>query len=119
MTADRRARQRVNDVADRRKYAAMLQEASRHGGLDPAAAEYLRRESARIDAEASAALAVAMRDAGAFVAGTPHATRASASDARPHEQVALDGQPPLSGLVEAGAQAAGGWSAPLGGAPMR
>lgn len=64
-TRDRRARERVNDVADRRKYAAMLATVAEHGGLDPSAAAYLRGEAERIDGEATAALAVAMREAGA------------------------------------------------------
>lgn len=67
---DRRARERVNAVADRRKYAEMLATVAEHGGLDPAAAEYLRAESRRIDGEASAALADAMREWGAMAVTT-------------------------------------------------
>lgn len=64
--AERRARERVNDVADRIKYADMLRAVSHHRGLALSEATWLRREADRIEGEARAALAVAMREAGAY-----------------------------------------------------
>lgn len=70
---ERRARERVNDVADRRRYAAMLAEVARHRGLGqwPDAVAHLLAEAERIDREATVALRAAMAEAGAAVVGGP------------------------------------------------